>query len=116
MYAIVRSDVAMPPGKMVAQAGHAFLEAYLASDPERAHDYRSTSVGTKVVLTGSLLQLQNAAFECERLGIPHSLIEDSGHVCPPDFDGSPVVTALGIGIDPEAGRVTKRFQLMGDAR
>lgn len=105
----------MPPGKMAAQAGHAFLEAFLASDPERAAEYRNGTVGTKVVLVGSLRRIWQALDQCERQGIPCALIEDSGHVLPPHFDGSPVVTALGIGVCPEADGVTKRFQLLGGA-
>ena len=106
----------MPPGKLAAQAGHAFVEAYLASPPEEASEYRRESVGTKVVLRGRLRQLLMAADRCEREGIPFALIEDSGHVLPPHFDGSPVVTALGVGLSPDAVRITKKFQLLGEDR
>lgn len=103
----------MPPGKLAAQAGHAFVEAYLASSSQEATEYRSDSVGTKVVLQGRLPDLLTAADRCEREGIPHALIEDSDHVMPPHFDGSPIVTALGVGLSPDASRITKTFKLLG---
>ena len=101
----------MPPGKLAAQAGHAFLEAYLASPPDEAAEYRADSPGTKVVLAGGLSRIMRALDQCERRGIPHALIVDSGHICPPDFDGSPVITALGVGLSPDAPRIASRFKL-----
>jgi PTH2 family peptidyl-tRNA hydrolase len=101
----------MPSGKMAAQAGHAFLEAFLASPEVLALAYRSESVGTKVTLEGSLLRILKAQARCERDGIPHALIRDSGHVYPPHFDGSPIVTALGVGLSPRSESITKKFNL-----
>ena len=101
----------MPPGKMAAQAGHAFLEAFIVSSESEARAYRADSVGTKVVLRARLQSLLNAAARCEQMGIPHALIMDEGHVLPPHFDGSPIVTALGVGLSPLAQTITKRFAL-----
>jgi len=50
LYAIIRGDLEMPVGKLAAQAGHAFLEAYLKSDPVVAHAYREHGIGTKITL------------------------------------------------------------------
>ncbi len=98
LYAIVRSDLEMPPGKLAAQAGHAFLESFLVADDEAASEYRADGVGTKITLQArSLDDLQWAQFHCERMGVPCALIVDEGHVMPPHFDGNPIVTALGIG-------------------
>lgn len=91
----------MPPGKLAAQAGHAFLGAFTEASkqqPETAQQYADDPPGTKVVLGAhnldELLWIKSLA---EFEGIPCSLITDSGHVLPPHFDGSPVVTALGLG-------------------
>jgi peptidyl-tRNA hydrolase len=88
----------MPPGKMAAQAGHAFLGAFLSSDGENKTRYASDPPGTKVVLVARdlprLLTIRDLA---QYYGVPYALIEDSGHVLLPFFDGSPVVTALGVG-------------------
>ncbi len=105
----------MPSGKLAAQAGHAFLDAYLASTPERQFAYREPGHGTKVTLgCSSLTRIMRARDECVRLGLPHALIVDSGHVLLPHFDGTPIVTALGIGpaLRPEAHPVTSKFALV----
>lgn len=42
LYAIVRTDLGMTPGKLAAQAGHAYVNTFLAalaSDPARAAAY-----------------------------------------------------------------------------
>lgn len=92
----------MSPGKMAAQAGHAFTSTLLKSRyeiPEISNRYESLSnIGTKIVLKAkSLDQIYRIKFEAERLGLTHELIIDSGHILPPHFDGNPVVTALGVG-------------------
>lgn len=118
MYAVVRRDLAMPPGKLASQAGHAFLDTYqkcLEEYPDRAELYRSDGPGTKVVLEADceadLICTQQLA---EAYGIPCALIIDSGHIMPPHFDGNPIVTALGLGPvrrDDRGAFITNRFQL-----
>jgi PTH2 family peptidyl-tRNA hydrolase len=145
----------MSPGKAAAQAGHAFLDTYLAAlavDPARAAAYLSdpfkaadpvcrpdsgcpadladpaTTIrpysGTKVVLLARDLDaLQRAAYEAKAAGLPWALITDSGHVLPATFDGqawrqpfdgSPVVTALGLGPArrAEVRHITDRLALV----
>jgi peptidyl-tRNA hydrolase, PTH2 family len=90
----------MPPGKMAAQAGHAFVESFLKCkelDPNRALWYRADGIGTKIVLEATLEEILELQKESNRLGYPSSLIVDSGHVMPPHFTGAPIITALGIG-------------------
>ena len=118
LYAIIRGDLNMPPGKLAAQAGHAFTNAYLQAyntNPEIAEQYECVGrIGTKSVLKAkSLIQIQKAKFEAELAGIPHSLITDSGHILPPHFDGNPIITALGIGpTNLEQARFLRKFNLM----
>lgn len=103
---------------MAAQAGHAFLEAFLTAQkacPASAALYAADPPGTKVVLRGrNLSDLQRAQYECEQRGIPTALITDQGHILPPHFDGSPVITALGFGpaTREEVGRLTRRYALV----
>jgi peptidyl-tRNA hydrolase, PTH2 family len=107
----------MSPGKAASQAGHAFLDTFhkcREDDPLRALEYQGDSHGTKVVLVARTLeQMMKAKHLAEHNGIPCALITDSGHVMPPHFDGTPVVTALGIGPcrREEIHAITKRFQL-----
>lgn len=118
MYAVVRQDLQMTPGKLAAQAGHAFLDTFDKArerDPDRAVEYHNGHHGTKVVLAAKHeAQLRLAVELCERENIPCTLIIDSGHVMLPYFDGSPIVTALGIGpaLRHEVEHITKKFQLV----
>lgn len=108
----------MPPGKLAAQAGHAFLEAYLAStrdSPHAAARYARLRPGTKVALSvPTLAALLRAESIADALGVPHGRVTDRGHVLPPHFDGSPVVTALGLGpaTRSEVHRITDGLALV----
>lgn len=108
----------MSPGKMAAQAGHAFLDAYRVcqeDDPERAEKYCSVGHGTKVVLQGeNEFSVWEAAWACKDAKIPFAEVYDSGHVMPPHFDGSRIMTAVGIGpaTRAEVHAIVKKFPLV----
>ena len=118
IYAILRGDLKMPAGKAAAQAGHAFLDSYETARhmrPALCEDYMADGHGTKVVLVApSYGALEEAMEVAAELGLPYALITDSGHILPPHFDGSPIVTALGIGpaLRHEVALITNRFELM----
>jgi PTH2 family peptidyl-tRNA hydrolase len=115
MYAIVRGDLFMPAGKAAAQCGHAFVDSLVSAPPDIVSQYRAEGHGTKIVLLAPDEPALHRAYRdaCDA-GIPCSLVTDSGHVLPPHFDGSPIVTALGLGPVPRelARFITSRFQLM----
>jgi PTH2 family peptidyl-tRNA hydrolase len=101
LYAVLRSDIKMSNGKCIAQAGHAFTSSLLqaiSQEDLRANSYAQLTPGTKITLDGGsdrdILLLKD---RIEATGIPCFLVIDSGHVELPDFDGSPTITALGIG-------------------
>jgi PTH2 family peptidyl-tRNA hydrolase len=107
----------MPPGKLASQAGHAYLNSFLTSQQERpdiTDFYQRDGIGTKLCLEAknqdALLKAYHAV---QAAGIPCSLIIDEHHVLPPHFDGSPIITALGIGParKHEVHQITKRFKL-----
>jgi peptidyl-tRNA hydrolase len=108
----------MTNGKLASQAGHAFLDCFtecIKRDPDRADDYKRDSMGTKVVLGAKNdQQLLQAYEQAKQKGLPCALIIDSGHIMLPHFDGSPIITALGIGpaYRDEIHEITKRFQLV----
>lgn len=117
MYAIVRRDLEMPTGKLSAQSGHAYTASLfecIDTNPEHARRYREgVNGGSKVTLyCRNEREIRDAAERCRIAGIPHSLFTDHGHVLPPHFDGSPVVTALGIGPLPRsvARPIVKKFR------
>lgn len=124
LYALIRADLQMPPGKLSAQSGHAFTDALWAcfdEDPDTALSYRRDEAigGSKVTIKAkNLAQLERAMRECEDAGIPHALVTDRDHVLLPHFTGAPIVTALGIGpcTKAQCRHITKRFQsLQGSA-
>lgn len=108
----------MPPGKLAAQAGHAYLSAFThaqTTHPEIAARYHRDGIGTKVCLVASSeFRLLRAYEDAKRAGLPCALIIDQHHVLPPHFDGSPIITALGIGPARQADvrPITKRFSLL----
>jgi peptidyl-tRNA hydrolase len=104
----------MPPGKAASQAGHAFLDSFLKSPPDIQKSYLQDG-GTKIVLLADdEVHLRALHMEAERIGLPCALVVESGHILPPVFDGSPIITALGIGpVMREMGRsVTGDLPLM----
>jgi PTH2 family peptidyl-tRNA hydrolase len=108
----------MKPGKLSSQAGHAYTDSLWAcfdTDPDRARSYRAEGGvgGSKVTMEGKNLHaLERAKRECEEAGIPCALVTDKDHIDLPHFDGSPVVSALGVGpcLQSEVYHITKRFQ------
>lgn len=115
MFAIVRKDLDMPSGKLAAQAGHAYTDSIATAKEDVIQAYRTESLGgSKVTLKAknenALIRAYNEALEA---GLPCSIVVDRNHVLPPHFDGSPIITALGIGPckHSEAKHITKRYQL-----
>jgi peptidyl-tRNA hydrolase len=106
----------MSSGKIASQAGHAYLGAFLNCqdlNPQLLAEYIKDFPGTKVCLQSKTLDsLLRAQAEAETLGIPYSLITDSG--CPDFFAGEPIITALGLGPAKSAHikYITRRFQLL----
>lgn len=124
LYAVLRSDIRMSSGKAIAQAGHAYLQTMIetlaAGDP-RAMAYAGLAPGTKIALDGgSLENLLTLRDWLAGRGVPHAVITDQGHVEPPDFDGSDVVTALGVGpvtrLEARRLRLLARLPLWGAPR
>lgn len=119
MYAILRADLNMSPGKAASQAGHAFkllTKQIITEHSVLAADYFSDGdMGTNVVLQAkNQFQLERAFQEAKAAGIPAELIIDSGHIMPPHFDGDPIITALGIGpaSRDQIKQITKRFNCL----
>jgi len=112
-YAIVRGDLEMPAGKLSAQSGHAYTDVLACASPERVKNYRQSDLGgSKVTLRAkNLHHLMRAYIELSAAGIPVAPVVDCEHVFPPHFDGSPVITALGVGPckKSEVHHILKRF-------
>ena len=117
IYAIIRGDLQMPPGKLASQACHAAKNcAILAAqnDPELLRLYQGPDfLGTQIILTAKHEYALLKAYEkAQESGLITSLIIDKHHIMPPFFDGNPITTALGIGpcTKEQANHITKKFQ------
>jgi peptidyl-tRNA hydrolase len=111
----------MSNGKSAAQACHAArlsLLRYLKLHPDRADEFlKLNSVGSMVVLDApDLPTLQKMAAKAAHLRLPWAMFTDSGHVCRPSFDGSPIVTALAIGParKEQISPITRNLRCLGD--
>lgn len=95
----------MTNGKAAAQAGHAWCDCLdVNSEHPDVLEYRLLRPGTKIALDGgSGDDLMRMAGQLALTNVPHVLIHDEGHIEPPDFDGSRILTALGIGPFPKGG-------------
>lgn len=107
---ILRTDLEMGKGKLVAQGAHASLSAYRKASAD-ARDAWEAAGAPKIALKAAdeeaLLALAAAARAAK---LPHALIHDAGHtqVAPG------TATALGIGPAPEASidKLTGRLPLL----
>jgi peptidyl-tRNA hydrolase, PTH2 family len=105
MYAVVRTDIAMTTGKAASQAGHAFLDAFMASLPQNRQAYLSDGGGTKVVLAVDGEQrLRDVYARARAAGLPCSLIIED--------DGTATAAGIGPATRGEIRPVTKRLSLM----
>jgi len=110
----------MSPGKAAAQAGHAFLNAFLdaySSDTQRCEEYhKNDGIGTKVCLQAKSETALEILYQKARdAGIPCTLVVDSDHVIPGSpFDGDPIITAVGIGptTRAESKRLLSKYNLV----
>ncbi len=99
LYSILRTDITMSQGKANAQCGHAYVAAAIGAlgTPEGCV-YAALTPGTKICLSGgSEVQMLHIVDQLTLQGIPCFPIIDRDHVELPDFDGSPILTAIGVG-------------------
>lgn len=109
----------MPLGKLSSQAGHAYTDALrkcLIKDPKRYEDYFNPDLGgSKVCLKAkNENQLIKAYNQALYAGLPCAIVVDKNHILPPHFNGSPIITALGIGActKEEVRHINKKFNCL----
>jgi peptidyl-tRNA hydrolase, PTH2 family len=104
----------MTRGKAASQAGHAFQDSFLAASSDLTKAYIADG-GTKIVLTVSgERELCDLFHKAKMAGLPCAIVVEKDHVMPPHFDGSEIVTAVGIGpVERSAAKpFTKGLPLM----
>lgn len=104
---------------MAAQACHASKNCAIIASRDRPALLRLYQgpkfLGTQVILRAkNQFALERAYREATEAGLITSLVVDEDHVLLPLFDGTAVLTALGIGpcTKEEANHITKRFELV----
>jgi len=109
----------MPTGKLSAQTGHAYSDslAFAAENhPLLYKNYRNHLLGgSKVTLKSkNINHLIKAYNQAMAEGIPCAIVVDREHILPPDFNGEPIITALGIGpcTKEKVKHITKKFQCL----
>lgn len=112
---ILRKDLNMRKGKMVAQGAHASLAVILEHQkdgyiPQAMEEWLKGSFTKICVSCNSYDELMELYYKAKHIGIPCSLIRDAGHT---EFDG-PTYTAVAIGPDyPEViDPITKELPLL----
>lgn len=94
MWAVVRRDLNMSGGKLVPQAGHAFLDCGLQADRALLELYQATSkakISLRVKSEAQLLRLHGL---CVAAGLNTCLVRDAGKTF---FDGEPTYTMFAVG-------------------
>jgi peptidyl-tRNA hydrolase len=109
----------METGKIVSQAGHAYVGAIIQAQIQNSdivsqyHKDFPSSPGTKICLKVKSLEKLLQVEELAKISnIPYFRVVDSG--CANFFNGEPTVTALGIGpaTKSQIHHITKKFQLL----
>ena len=113
MVIVIRTDLKMSVGKMIAQACHAAVECNEQAKKTHSKQWRKwRDEGAKKVAlqADSLEELRELTTEADRLDIVNVTIQDAGHTeVPPG-----TVTCIGVGPDQsnKVDRVTGRLSLL----
>jgi peptidyl-tRNA hydrolase len=118
LYCVIRTDLDslaengfLPLGKLMAQAGHAFVGCFAACEPQAALAYLNNGIQPKIVLRAkNEKELLRAKGECEIAGIPCYLVTDVGRT----VFAEPTTTCLGIGpvAKKDLPKFIQRLQLL----
>lgn len=108
---VIRKDLNMRKGKMIAQGCHASIDAFLKATKNVIEEWDKT--GHKKICVGCDSEDELVAlFEAARkLSLPCSLIIDSGLT---EFNGMPTKTAVAIGPgnDEDINKITGELKLL----
>ncbi|OIO26666.1 aminoacyl-tRNA hydrolase [Candidatus Micrarchaeota archaeon CG_4_10_14_0_2_um_filter_55_9] len=107
---VLRTDLGMGKGKLVAQAGHAFLEAYKKADGKTVKEWEATGCEKVAVRVSGEKELLALRDEARRLKLPNALVRDAGHTQIPA--GSITALAIGPAKEEEVDRITGDLKLL----
>ncbi len=106
---MVREDLDMSKGKMIAQACHASLKAYKKADSDQASNWEGQG-GKKVVLSVDETELVERFQQAKSSGLPAALVKDAGktEIKP----GTKTAAAIGPAEKSEVDSVTGDLKLI----
>lgn len=90
---VLRTDLAMSTGKLIAQACHASVEATFSAPVKAIEEWRGEGQRKIVLKVSSLSELTELKSRCEASSLAHALVSDAGRTELP----AGTVTALAIG-------------------
>jgi peptidyl-tRNA hydrolase len=93
LWAVVRRELKMTEGKLVPQAGHAFLDCGLSADPKVLAEYQHTSKAKISLRVKSEHQLLKAHELCVAAGLNTYLVLDGAKT----FFPEPTYTMFAVG-------------------
>jgi PTH2 family peptidyl-tRNA hydrolase len=93
---VLRKDLNMRKGKMIAQGAHASVNSMFESKPDWLNEWEETGTTKIVVSVDSLEQLNSIHAQAKAAKLPTVIILDAGHT---EFK-EPTYTAVGIGPAP----------------
>lgn len=94
---LVRMDLKMPKGKMVAQCCHAAVDAVLNSDKDMIDEWLSEGSKKAVLKVADQRELVKHIKQAKEAGLVTSLIRDAGKT----FFKKPTITCGAIGPDED---------------
>lgn len=110
---IIRKDLNMRKGKMIAQGAHASLTAVLKPAKEYAEWISDWLYGsmTKIVVSVNSEEELKSIYNTARDKMPSCLITDKGNT---EFHGIPTITAVAIGPAPVdmIDKITRHLSLL----
>lgn len=108
---VIRKDLNMRKGKMVAQGAHASVMAVMGTPKAILNQWWSTGMTKVCVGCDSKEELLDLEKKAEEAGIVRALIHDAGRT---EFHGEVTATALAIGpwLSEEIDKITGHLKLL----
>lgn len=107
---VIRTDLDMSPGKMIAQGSHASLNAFLDAPEDAQIQWMNTGHKKIVCRVSSETKLINVYAKAVTAELPAAMIEDWGYT---EVDpNTKTAVAIGPAKDEEIDKITKRLSLL----
>lgn len=110
---VLRADLGMGKGKLVAQGCHASIDAFekaTASKPDWVEEWKEGGCKKIVVKVSSERELIDVFMRAKKAKLPCSLITDAGHT--QVEPGSKTAVAIGPAPEQEIDEITDKLKLL----